>query len=277
MRMAVVGHVEWIDLLRVDRLPTAGEVATATGSLQLAAGSGAIAASQLAKLGCEVTFYTRLTNDDLGERARAEMEQHGIRVEAVSSGTGLRRAVVFVDATGERTITVWGAKRVPAERDPLPWTELAAMDGVCFLAGDGNALRAARAAPILVSTARWLATLRRSGVRLDALVGSRLDPAEQYTNRDLVPPPKLVVITDGNKGGTIEDADGREERYDPVGLVSDSGDAYGCGDSFIAGLAWALSRGDAAADAVVFAARCGAACRSGSGLDGQMRLSDATP
>ena len=42
-------------------------------------------------------------------------------------------------------------------------------------------------------------------------------------------------------------------------------DAYGCGDSFAAGLTFALGDGRAIADAVELAARCGAACLTGRG------------
>lgn len=273
LRVAVVGHVEWAEFLLVGRPPGPGEVVTAAERCEVVGGSGAIVALQLAKLGCDVAFYTRLTDDELGRKALAELREHGIVVEATRSGTDLRRAIVHIDDDGERAITLWGEKRVPSWDDSLPWDALATMDAVCFLAGDGRALRAARAAPVLVSTARWLDVLRSAAVRLDALVGSRSDPAETYHPGDLDPPPTLAVTTDGEHGGLLRFADGREERYNSVMLSSDAagGDAYGCGDSFIGGLALALARGQDPADAVAFAARCGAACRTGRGLTAQLR------
>ena len=42
-------------------------------------------------------------------------------------------------------------------------------------------------------------------------------------------------------------------------------DAYGCGDSFAAGLTFGLGAGMALDDAIVLAARCGAACLTGRG------------
>jgi ribokinase len=48
----------------------------------------------------------------------------------------------------------------------------------------------------------------------------------------------------------------------PPGPISD---LYGCGDSFAAGLTFALSRGEPPEDAVTLAARCGAWCASGRG------------
>ena len=42
-------------------------------------------------------------------------------------------------------------------------------------------------------------------------------------------------------------------------------DAYGCGDSFAAGLTFGLGRGDGVDGALELAARCGAACLTGRG------------
>ena len=43
-------------------------------------------------------------------------------------------------------------------------------------------------------------------------------------------------------------------------------DAYGCGDSFMAGLTFALGKGLDPHEAVSFAARCGAAAMTGRGV-----------
>lgn len=275
MRVAVVGHVEWVELLRIDRLPARGEVVEATSLTELAGGSGAIAALQLSKLAGEVTFFTRLTDDERGHDARRELERQNVRVEAVHEGCELRRAVVFVDDTSERTITVCGEKRIPRGADPLPWPELAGFDGVCFFCGDTPALEAARQAPIVVATARWLPGLERAGVPLDALVRSGRDLAERYHPGDLSPEPALVVTTEGARGGSLSRPGHSLLRFEPSPLPGLPVDAYGCGDSFAAALLFALAEGRSAEDAVSFAARCGAACLAGEALSGQMRLEEA--
>ena len=43
-------------------------------------------------------------------------------------------------------------------------------------------------------------------------------------------------------------------------------DTYGCGDSFMAGLTFALAADEGPGDAVAFAARCGAAALTGRGV-----------
>jgi ribokinase len=274
MRLAVVGHVEWAELLRIGRFPAPGDVVEATSIVELPAGSGGIAAVQLAKLANEVAFFTRLTDDDRGHRARLELEDQGIRVEAVHVGAELRRAFVLVDDTSERTITVYGEKRIPLGADPLPWSDLAGFDGVCFFCGDAAALAAAREAPILAATARWLPGLKRAGVPIDALVRSGPDLAELYRSGDLDPQPALVVTTEGALGGSLSMRGGSSQRFAPSPLPGPAADAYGCGDSFAAGLLYALAEGSEPAEAVSFAARCGAACLTGEALTGQLRLSD---
>ena len=74
-----------------------------------------------------------------------------------------RRAFVYTDANAERTITVMGERVGPRGDDPLPWSEFDASDGVYFTAGDPSAVRAARAARTLVSTARAIEPLAQAG------------------------------------------------------------------------------------------------------------------
>jgi ribokinase len=275
VRVAVVGHVEWAELLRIERFPARGEVVEAMSLIELAAGSGGIAAVQLAKLAGEVTFFTRLTDDERGRQARLELERQGVRVEAVHQGAHLRRAFVLVDDTSERTITICGEKRIPLGSDPLPWPELSGFDGVCFFCGDAAALTAARRAPILLATARWLPDLKRAGGPVDALVRSGSDLAERYRPGDLSPEPGLVVTTEGARGGSLSIAGNRPQRFSSFPPPGPAVDAYGCGDTFAAALLFALAEGRSPAEAASFAARCGAACLTGEALTGQLRLSGA--
>src|SRR5215216_6741360 len=166
MQAAVVGHVEWIEFVRVERVPRAGEIVHACEIWEEPGGGGAVAAVQLAKLAGAATLFTALGDDELGHRARTELQALGLRVEAAFRPESQRRAVVHVDAAGERTITVIGSRLGPRGEDPLPWEELARTDAVYFTAGDPAAVRRARAARTLVSTARGLEVIGASGVEL---------------------------------------------------------------------------------------------------------------
>jgi ribokinase len=275
MRLAVVGHVECAEILRVERFPRAGGWVEASSLATEVAGAGATAARQLAKLAGSAAFFTVVADDERGRDAVARLAVEGVDVHAVfRSGVVQRRAFVHVDAAGQRTITVHGPKLCPSARDPLPWDDLASCDGVCFVCGDEGALGAARRARALVATSRWLPVLRNAGVPLDAIVGSGEDPDEGYAPGDLDPAPELVVRTAGGAGGSYSVAGGPELAFPAASLDGPPVDSYGAGDSFVAGLTYALARGDGAEAAVAFAARCGAACLRAEGLAGQLRRAD---
>jgi ribokinase len=206
---------------------------------------------------------------------REELPRHGVRVAAAARAEPQRRAVVFLDASGERTITVIGPRLAAAARDPLPWNTLGETDAVYLCAADAAAVRIARHARVLVATARILPVLREAGVVLDALVGSARDPSESYAAGELSPPPKLVVRTDGENGGEFWEDSGPTRRFAPAMPPGPVVDAYGCGDSFAAGLAYGLAETGSAEGAIAFAARCGAAALTGRGaFQGQLRLAD---
>jgi ribokinase len=262
IRAAVVGHVEWVEFLRVERVPARGEIVHATDAWSEPAGGGGVAAVRLAALAGGATLFTALGADDVGRQAKAELERLGVRVEAAWRPEPQRRAVTFLDEAGERTITVVGRRHAPGLRDDLPWEELRAADAVYVTAGEPEAIRLARAARVLVATSRDLATLAQAGVELDALVGSGEDPAERYKAGDLDPPPRLVVTTAGGLGGWLQPG-GPFRAAELPGPVEDS---YGCGDAFAAGLAYGLGTGLPVDEAVALAAREGALalCRRGA-------------
>ena len=267
MRAAVVGHVEWVEFARVERVPAAGEIVHASELWEEAAGGGAVAARELARLGADVTFITSLGGDALGAGARAQLEAAGIHVIATPTSEPQRRALTFVDDDGERTITVLGNKLLPSGEDgEIPWEEVAQADAVYFVSGDAAALRQARRGRVLVATVRELPTLRLGGVELDALVGSGKDEGERYHPGDLEPAPRLVVTTSGPLGGWAQPG-GPFLAADPPAEILD---AYGAGDCFAAGLTYALADGLAVEEALAFAARSGAAAlgRRGAGTAG---------
>jgi ribokinase len=272
MRVAVVGHVEWIEFARVERVPKPGEIVHALEDWEEPGGGGAVAAVQLARLASECLFLTALGDDDLGHRAKRELEALGVRVEAAWRSEPQRRAFVHTDADAERTITVIGERLGPHANDPLPWAELRGVDAVYFTAGDPGAVRAARAARNLVSTVRALDSLARAGVRIDMLVSSAEDEGERYAPGDITPPPRFVARTAGAAGGSLETAEGARSVWAAPPLPGPPVDAYGAGDSFAAGLTFGLAQGRSAADALALGARCGAACVTGRGpYAGQLR------
>lgn len=263
MKLAVVGHVEWIRFCRVERMPGPGDIAHSTDDWEQVGGGGAVAALQLARLAGEATLFTALGDDELGRRSLEELASQGVLVRAATVHEPQRWAFTHVDETGERTITTVGRKLRPrGNDDSLHWHELHDADAVFFVAGDEDALLRARAARVLTATSRELVVLRRAGVALDALIGSGKDEAERYHPGELEPPPALVVSTAGVLGGWSQPG-GPYSAASAPGRVEDT---YGAGDCFGAGLTYALACGERPADAISFAARCGAAALTGRGV-----------
>jgi ribokinase len=260
---AVVGHAEWVDFLEVPAVPRQGEIVEAASHWTEAAGGGAVAAVQLAKLAGAAAFFTALGSDEPGRRTAIELAGRGVEVLAAPREDAQRRAVVFLDAEHERTISVFGRRLAPFGADDLPWERLEAADGVYFTGGDADALRAARAAKVLVATPRARVALQDSDVVLDALVRSARDASEQDTPAGWSA--RVVISTSGALGCSWECDDGTTGAVPAEPPPGPLVDAYGAGDSFAAGLTFALGSGMDLRSAVQLAERCGAANLTGRG------------
>jgi ribokinase len=275
MSVAVVGHMEWCEFAQVAHVPSPGEIIHAARTFQEPGGGGAVAAVQLMKLAGSATLFTAFGDDEVGQRAHERLEELGLQIEGGFRPEPQRRAFVHVDDPGERPITVLGPRLGPQGGDDLEWARLDDTDAVYLTAGDVEAVRHARRARVLVATPRGLDTLADAHVELDALVSSGRDPGELYREGDLDPVPKVVVRTLGATGGEWETASGERGRWDPAPLPGPVRDAYGAGDSFAAGLTYGLGAGWGIGKAVELAARCGAACMTGSGpYEGQLKLAE---
>ena len=252
MRVAVVGHVEWVTFAPVHHLPAPGEIVHAIDPFDEAAGGGGVAAVKLGG-----PFLTALGDDPLGDDAAERLRSLGVDLHAVRRGR-TRRAFTHVDDAGERTITVMGDRLVPHGSDPLPWDVLAECDGVYFTGGDIEAARHARQAPVLVATPRAVETLSGAGVALDALVYSAGDEDEARWAEQMATEVRYRVATRGSSGGQWLGADGRTGAWAAAELPGPVVDAFGCGDSFAAGLTAGLARGGTIDEALALAAEWGA-------------------
>src|ERR1700693_1500921 len=105
LRVAVVGHVEWVRFASVKHVPSAGEVVHARESFEEPAGGGAVAAVQLARLTGGATLLTALGADEHGSRSVARLTELGVDVCAAPRAAPTRPAVTLLDEAGERTIT----------------------------------------------------------------------------------------------------------------------------------------------------------------------------
>jgi len=260
MRLALIGHVEHITLGRVPAVPRAGEIAHLEEPRFFPGGGGGIAFFQLTRSTAEVLLYTALGNDEAAAAVRGRIAATRARIFAAERQAAHTRDLVMITPDGERTIVVVGEPLHPERADALPWDELSSCDGAYFTAQDPAAIAAARAARILVVTARRRAALIRSGVRADVVLGSALDPREACTLDDFPSQqrPAALVLTEGAAGGVVYTAEGT--RRFPAPQRSDKvRGAYGAGDSFAGALTYYLAKGLPVLEACTRAGHHGAA------------------
>ena len=260
--LAVVGHIESVEFLAVDRWPQPGCISHAQQRLEEPAGAGAVIAVQLAQLlDRPVHFFTALGRDAVGEACVQRLQERGVQVHVAWRDGPTRRGISLVggvgDRSGDRAITVIGDRLTPVLSDPLPWDVLQQCDGAFITAADAALVQAARSVPVLAATPRvGLAVLESAGVQIDALIGSGLDPAELVAPGDLVPSPRVQIATEGAAGGLISTGD----RYSASALPGPFVETYGCGDSFAAGVFAGLAAQWPLNTAIQLGCQLGAAC-----------------
>jgi ribokinase len=262
-RIAVVGHVEWVEFVPVQRFPAPGEILHAQGAFARAAGGGGVVAVVLAGLGAEVDFYCALGEDALGRAADDQLQRRGVRTHVAWREQPTRRAVTLLDDAGERTIITIGERLQPLGSDGLHWERLRGADGVYVTAGDATTIDHARQAGIVVASPRARAALEDAGGSIDALVYSARDRGESEWARRVEQQMRLLFATEGAAGGRWWGES--QGRWEPVTPPGQPRDAYGCGDSFAAGLTFGLAQGASIAQAAALGAGCGARCLTWAG------------
>jgi len=263
LRLAVIGHVEHVTLGLVPTVPAPGEIAHLEAPRTFPGGGGGIAFAQLVRSPAEVHLFTAIGAGEAGEEVRAALARTGAHVHAARRSDPHTRDLVLVTPDGERTIVVVGEPLHPHRDDMLPWDVLASCDAAYFTAQDPGALRAARAAHLLVVTARRREALARTGARADVVVGSAGDARERSGLADYPVRPSAVVMTEGAEGGHVETAAGTLRFAAPRAPRTPGGGSYGAGDSFAGALTFFLAAGLPVAEACGRAAHHGAAVLRG--------------
>lgn len=251
-----MGHVEWVEFVRVAEFPRRGAVTHAERAFTHAGGGAVVAAAVLADLGAKVDLFCALGRDANGEAAVAELTRRGVEVQVAWRDAPTRRVIALLEATGERTILTIGARIQPHGDDALDWGRLHRADGVYFTAGDPEAAALARRARSMVTTPRVREALARSEVTVDALVFSAGDGDEAAWAQRLAAHTRLMVASEGAAGGRWWGSSAG--RWTAAELPGEAHDDYGCGDAFAAGFTLGLAQGLTVAQAAGIGAERGA-------------------
>ena len=239
LKFAVIGHIEWINFIEVDQLPQPGLISHSKRSLEYPAGGGSVIAKRLSELtNSKVHFYTALGHDFYGKQCLNILENMGIKLHVAWRDQPTRKGFSLTDSEGERSITIIGERLSPNHNDNLDWNTLNEMDGIFITAADKELLKKSRFAKTLCMTPRvGLNMINESGIYLDGLIGSNLDPGEVFSLNELKLKPKYVIKTEGENGGIVFPGG----RYKAFKNNKNKVDSYGCGDSFAAGILYGLS------------------------------------
>ena len=239
LKFAVIGHIEWINFIKVDQLPKPGLISHSNKSLEYPAGGGTVIAKRLQELTHnQVHFFTALGNDFYGNQCLNILENMGIKLHVAWCDKPTRKGFSLIDSEGERSITIIGDRLAPTHKDNLDWSILNEMDGVFITAADVEIFKKSRIVKTLCSTPRvGLNIINESKIFLDGLIGSNLDPGEAFSLTELSLKPKFVIKTEGENGGILFPGG----RYKAFENIKDKVDSYGCGDSFAAGILYGLA------------------------------------
>jgi ribokinase len=261
--VAVFGTAVADVVLRVAAFPRPGDQIRAEPLGWRLGGGSANVACGLAAAAHSVELIGPVGADSMADELLAELERRGVHTpHCIRMGGVSPRALILLDANGERTILILGGERWP---EPLPLPDLPeAGDVSCVYVesyelfptsiGDRFPDALLIATPPAAGRSTWPA---------DIIVGSE----RQYPADGLVTPYesaravagarlKWVVVTRGAHGA---EAYGPDRCYHVTGRTARQLDATGAGDAFAAGLIAALLAGRPMRDALERGAAQGAA------------------
>jgi ribokinase len=257
--IVVVGSINADMTLLVDRLPERGETVLTSAPAQLSfGGKGGNQAAAAAAFGGRVAMIGRVGDDDIGQRASADLAERHVDVTHVRTISGIRTgsASIAVEPSGENMIVVdSGANACLAPADIAPDGFLAqaavvlvqlevppeTVAAVVGAAGPRVVLNPAPAQPLPPHVLSSAGVLVVNVPELMTFTGAQPPAAPE----EMVPLARAlhsnVVVTLGARGALVVPATGQ-----PVHVPAPRAevkDATGAGDCFCGALAVLLAQG----------------------------------
>jgi ribokinase len=272
--IVVIGSSNTDMVIRVPRIPRAGETILGGEFLTAAGGKGANQAVGAARSGGKVALIARIGRDIFGDQAIAGLRRDGIDVSCVFRDklTPSGVALIFVADDGENSIAVAGganAKLSPTDvkkaakvirsaallvaQLETPLATVTAAAEVAVKAGVPIILNPAPARPLPNSLLERITVLTPNETEAELLTGIKVTDeagAAKACSRLRSRGVGTVILTLGSRGAFLADANGQE--LVPSFKVK-TVDSTAAGDIFNGALAVALAEGKAVLDAIRFA------------------------
>ncbi len=281
MTVAVLGSINMDVIAYLDRLPKPGETLHGTGYKMGLGGKGANQAVAVRKLGSIVSFIGRTGADSFGDAARAELASYDVDLSHIrrdgNSATGI--AIIKVGEGGQNMISVIaGANDAVNESDAaaakpdLEHARVLLLQLEVPLAASLAAARILRAKggivildpapapkqpfpPEVIAAIDIITPNESEAAGLLGWQPATPDDALRAARELKTKGFRTAVVKLGAKGVAFSGP--KEEGFVPPFTVN-AIDTVAAGDSFNGGLASALDEGKPLAEAVRFAAACGA-------------------
>ena len=235
-RFWLVGPISWDTVIEIDSYPINGGFAQGKNRKERPGGSAANTAIALASTGVETNLISFVGDDELGIKLLENLKEvPGLKAHVPTLPGASLHAVITIDKSGERTVFALEENRLnqiafdfsfdaddilcfPVWRDfYLPWLEQGRKQGALTVVG--------------------LSRLMSNQVKADLAVASEKDLEDQEFDFTRF---SKIILTRGALGSVL--LDGQSQINVPA-VPAKVKDATGAGDSYLAGLLFAIADG----------------------------------
>jgi sugar/nucleoside kinase (ribokinase family) len=242
-RVWLVGPISWDTVIEIDSFPTNGGFAQGKNRKERAGGSASNTAIALASTGVETHLISFVGDDSIGQKLVDNLKNAPALKSHISTLAGPSlHAVITIDNLGERTVFALEENRLsqiefnfrfdsndilcfPVWRDfYLPWLLQGRSDGAYTIIG--------------------LTRTMSDEVEADLAVASTQDTESLSIDSKKI---LKTIITKGSGGSTLIEGDSQVSIPAIPTVVTD---ATGAGDSYLAGVLYALATGKSLAEAM---------------------------
>jgi ribokinase len=273
--IVVVGSVNVDLIVRVPRLPLPGETVIGGRYEEAPGGKGANAAAAAARLGARTWFVGLVGKDELGARARRDLEASGVDVThlgMVGAPTGV--AAIVVDQAGENLIAVasganaeFGEEHVRTALDSIDVERAVVLTNLEI--SDAAVAAAASAAgrhawPLVLNPAPARPLAPEVVAACEVIIPNETEAADLGgVDALFAAGARAVVVTRGAEGSDLHRPG--QPVHQQTAFPADVADTTGAGDAFSAALCVALAEERGLEEAVRWGAAAGALASRGVG------------